>query len=71
MPLGVGVRGLVEDDEDEGLHVDDGCGLRPESLVSLLVLIKGGGAESSLLGLALGISTGGSVVVVGRHQLRT
>jgi hypothetical protein len=37
-PLGVGVRGLVEDDGDERLHIDDGGGLRPDGFVGGFVL---------------------------------
>lgn len=70
-PLGVGVRGLNEDDEDERLDVDDGCGLRPESFVDALIFIEGGSTEAGLLctthDLLLGAS-GYSGVVNVRHE---
>jgi hypothetical protein len=65
-PLGVGVHGLVKDDGDEGLDVDDGSGLRPEGLLCLFILIQGSRAEARLLGLAcrLGSESGGDCGVI-------
>jgi len=40
---------LIENDRDEGLHVDDGSSLRLEGLMGTLVLVEGSGAKSSLL----------------------
>lgn len=38
-PLAIAVCGLVEHDRDEGPNMDDGGGLRPESLVGGFVLV--------------------------------
>jgi hypothetical protein len=68
-PLGVGVCGLIEDDGDEGLDVDDGGGLRPEGLLRLLVLVQGSRTEARLLGPACRVGAGnnlGGLLVLGR-----
>ena len=57
-PLVVGVRGVIEDDGDEGLDVDDGSGLCPKGLVGALVRVQRGGAEMGLLGTACFFSAG-------------
>jgi hypothetical protein len=73
---------LIEDDRDEGLHVDDGSSLCPEGLMGTLVLVEGSGAKSSLLsptgrvgldcettGFGLLGSSCGGVIIIG-HQRR-
>jgi hypothetical protein len=75
-PLGVGVRDLVEDDGDEGLHVDDGGGLSPDGLVGGFELVEArlldagslGGEATFLGGLGRsGCGSGGGVIC---HDVR-
>jgi hypothetical protein len=49
-PLGVGVRGLVEDDGDERLHVFDGGGLRPDGFMGGFILGEGLYGKATVLG---------------------
>jgi hypothetical protein len=71
-PLGVGVRGFVEDDGDEGLHVDDGGGLSPDGLVGGFKLVEGVVVETGFLLGTGGLRSeatllGGGGIIVTRH----